>query len=404
MDSSQRLAVTMPSDSGGSTGPDRAAAEIDRYESVTAPDGAGPAAAFCNPFRGGSPEVLLLSRRSGNITQLMHLSPRDGGRRPWICQVVMDLPAMPAELVTTSYQGTVQAYWTGRHGRLWRSLLTPDGFSTPVALRWALDTQALQTTYFLPQNGGPAEPVLYGITPGRTHSGVRLWIRTLHGHTGHFDLPDLAPGNRLQLSMTGRTSWVIDTAQNGFLRRWDGHVDGSVNEAVTYAMAGVQAMFVFGTCDPVRLQFPQPMFVANDGLAYLWNPRMGPLPCTTARMRVAQAVAARGVGGDSVVYLSGLDGRLSVARQFSWEDLDPHWGGSRVITRDLGQRSYRLASIDHPVQPAAVFAVGLDDVTRFMPRASTRQKSPSVFWAPWDRAETPLSEVDFAGHGPSAAA
>ncbi|MGH3803025.1 MAG: hypothetical protein ACRDTD_23420 [Pseudonocardiaceae bacterium] len=71
-----------------------------------------------------------MTRPAKSGGQLVHLYSPDGSH--WTTQVVATSTVTPSNLVTASYRGSVHAYWTEVRGRVWHSLLTPDGFSAPI--------------------------------------------------------------------------------------------------------------------------------------------------------------------------------------------------------------------------------------------------------------------------------
>lgn len=342
-----------------------------------------PAAAFRNPFRGGRPEIVFFQdgeeAGSGQILRLGADAPVAG---EWRHQVVSDQVGPPTAFVTTMYQGLVQAYWSDKTGLLWRSLLTSAGFSSPMVLRWASPIDVLRSTYFLPPDGRAAEPVLYGVARDADGGQPHLWIRTLHEPPASFALPDaLKEGADFNLSMTGRRSWVIDAAQDGYLRRWDGRMDGGMHDLLTYTMAGLEVEQVFGGCGRAELYFPQPQFLARDGLAYLWNPRTGAVPCTTAGRLIVRAMSVGTVHGDSLVYLVSRDGRLSVTRQVAPDGMDPRWLGSRVISREMAPDAQRLVPLTHPDEQPAVFVLDERGLSLLTPSGGLAEM-------PWDLSTT----------------
>lgn len=348
---------------------DRATARREILSSAIYTAGQGrvlPAAAFRNPFRDGLPEIMV-ARPKEDGSHLVRLSAQAHGQE-WAQQIVMHSPTALTHVVTTTYRGSVRAYWVDCSGLVWRSLLTPGGFSAPAVLFSVCGTDMLRATYYVPNDGSPAEPVLYGVTQGRGTAEARLWIRTLREKPAYFTLPELlTDGNEFSLSMTGRRSWVVDAARGGYLRRWDGQVGGEVYGPLTYSMAGVEVARVFGTCGNPRLYFPQPLFVAGNGLAYLWNSRTGPLPCAASGLAVVHAETTKSIHGDGLVYLGSRDGRLLVARVAIWEGLGPHWSNYRIVSRKLAPATHQLVPTTYPFEPPALFAVGIEQLTLFTP-------------------------------------
>ncbi|MFI5987708.1 hypothetical protein ACIBEA_43495 [Streptomyces sp. NPDC051555] len=341
-----------------------------------------------------------MTRTAQSGEQLVHLYSPDGSH--WNTQIVATAPLTPVNLVTTSYRGSVHAYWTELRGRVWRSLLTPDGFSPPTELRWAADTRVLQSTYYMHPGTSAPEPVLYGLSTDRHSAGTGLWVRTLHGRPdryilpGHYALTEHDRATGIKLSMTGRRSWVLDTTHNGFLRRWDGTAGCAVSGGLTYIMAQVPASRVIGTCSPAHLHCPTPLFL-SDGRLYLWHPQLGPVPCTTISDRVTDAAAVERTDGQSLVFLSNADGRLSVTRQLSVQPLDPKWGYSRIIARDLPAAGRQLVALTHPNQVPALFTVGTDEISLFVPSAILPGRPYSEVRTSWTRKVVPAGALVASG-------
>lgn len=352
-------------------------------DTATSRGGAFPAAAFRNPFRQWLPEIVFFHPDHDAGGRIVRLMPDATMREGWGYQVVSEQAHAPTAFVTTTHRGCVQAFWTDRGGLVRHSLLTAEGFSAPVILGWASRTDRIRATYYLPTGTGSAEPVLYGTRRvGRAES--QLWIRTQHDPPAFFSLPaPLRRGADFVLSMTGHRSWVIDAAEGGYLRRWDGRVGDGVHGLLTYTMAGLTAEHVFGGCGDPQLYFPQPQFIAQDGLAYLWHPQTGAVPCTTAGPRIVRAMSVGTPSGDSLVYLASHDGRLSVTRQVATAAYDPHWGGCRVISREIVPHTEQLVPLTHPNGPPAVFTLGSDAVTLYTPGGSPPSGSSMAF-VPWE--------------------
>ncbi|MEV6576456.1 hypothetical protein [Streptomyces sp. NPDC051577] len=342
-----------------------------------------PGAAFRNPFHSGLPE-LLIARSAKSGGQLVHLYSLDGSH--WATQVLSTSPAQLSNLVVTSYRGSVQAYWTDVPGRMWRSLLTPAGFSPPVELRWAMGTAVLQCTYYLRPGGRTPEPVLYGLHPGHDSTGTGMWVRTMRGRPDKYTLPDRynltsrGHATGLRLSMTGHRSWVLDTTHNGYLRRWDGTAGHAVSGGLTYAMTQISASRVIGTCSPAHLNCPTPLFLSSDGLLYLWHPQRGPIPCTTVSQGLTDAAAVERSNGQCLVFLTNADGRLSVTRQLSVQPLDPRWGYSEVIARNIPVASGQLAAATHPTEPPALFTIGANEISLFAPELALPLTNARTRW------------------------
>lgn len=339
-------------------------------------------AAFCNPFRGGLSEIVL-ARQQGTFAEVVHFF-REPYRRSWARQIVVESPTSVAYIVITAHQGgAVQAYWADQAGFLWRSWLTPHGFSAPTALAWAEDTRVLKCTYYVPDRGGVAESVLYGITRDRGPASSR-WIRRLHAPLPYSDLPGLLhEGHEFKFSMTGNQAWAVDAVYGGYLRRWDGQAGGKINGALTYAMAGVEAQRVFGTSGRPQPHFPQPLFVARDGLAYLWNSRTGPLPCAAVRREVMHADTGRPPYDGALVYLSSADGRVSVIRKTACNPRDPRWSPWHVIVSEFDTSARRLVPVAHPEAPPALFIVSAEDLTLFTPERSSLVGTAAPHTGPW---------------------
>ncbi|MGY9067000.1 hypothetical protein [Streptomyces sp. CAS3] len=213
-------------------------------------------------------------------------------------------------------------------------------------------------TYYVPHGTGPAEPVLYGVTS--TH----LWIRVLHDSPRYFLLPQSMSDDRdFVLSMTGRRSWVIDTARDGYLTRWAGHFDASLEGPVVYRAAGLDAIRVVGTCAPVLSDFPQPLFTASDGLVHLWNTHQGPIPCVTAGQDVMAAQAGARLYDGCLVYTASQNGHIMATRQVAVDGYDTRWGGSRVISRSFRPHLDNLVPMLHPASPPALFTISDTELT-----------------------------------------
>ncbi|MGM9470172.1 hypothetical protein [Streptomyces murinus] len=291
-------------------------------------------------------------------------------------------------LVTTSYRESVRAYWCDHTGTVWESRLKPYGFTPPAVMDWPRETKTLRATYYLPDDNSPAEPVLYGVTS--TH----LWVRTLHSAPQCFPLPGWTSDDAdFVLSMTGRHSWVVDTVHDGFLRRWNGHTETAFEGPVVYRMVGVDAVRVFGTCASPHLCFPQPLFMASDGLVYLWNSRQGPISCVTAGESVVHAHAGARLRNDCLVYTANQDGHIVATRQVATGGNDPRWGGFRVISRTFQPYNENLVPLLQPASPPALFTVSDTELTLLSPPSTAYTAATTLGAAAWIAEKTPLASA-----------
>lgn len=348
------------------------------------------AAAFLNPYRNGQCELVLglPDAESNGIGTQIHRLMRGAPNNEWCHQAVVRTQTDLTHLLTASYRESVRAYWCDQSGTVWESRLTPSGFAAPTAFEWSKGTKMLRVTYYVPGGAAPAEPVLYGVT--RSH----LWIKTIHDACQRVSLPaSMSSDVKLTLSMTGQRSWVIDTVQGGYLRRWNSRAGANFEGPVVYRMAGVDAVRVFGTCTPPHIRLPQPLFVASDGLVYLWNSRKGPVHCTTAGEDVLYAQAGTCLASDSLVYTANRHGNIVVTRQMATDGDDPRWGDHRVISRTFRPHAESLVPLLEPHSVPALFIISDSELTLLSASTDIGTAPAALESMEWVSEKTALNRI-----------
>ncbi|MET9325028.1 hypothetical protein ABZX75_33555 [Streptomyces sp. NPDC003038] len=343
------------------------------------------ASAFRNPYRGWLAELLLFVPQNDSGGSIVHLAPEMSDAEASAWPIVAEWTSTPKAIVSTMYKGLVQVYWADHEGLVWRTLLMPEGFTAAEKLSWAGRTNMLKAAYYLPPGARSAEPVVYGAARRGGSRATELWIHTAESPPAVFALPaPLCWANDFHVSMTGPDSWVVDLGEGGLLQRWEGRTGGKLVRLLAYTMTGIKAECVFGVCGRPETRFPAPQFLAQDGIAYLWSPSRGPIPCTAAGRGIIQAFSVVTSAEESLVYLVSQEGRLTVTRQLMCGGHDPLWGSSTVLLPHSDSAAYSMVVLTHPSEHPAVFAIDQGSVTLWTP--VSREYGIGRTLSPWTSA------------------
>ncbi|MFF3688025.1 hypothetical protein [Streptomyces sp. NPDC002187] len=317
--------------------------------------GPAPVAAFCNPFKDGTPEAFVLTEDEDGWGYVRYLSQDPPVTGRWFLRELPGRPSTATAVVVTVQGLTVSAHWTDVSGNLWWAPLTPGGFGDPVQYGLGKGIVRLAVTYHR-SGRNPCTPVVYGTAVQAGSRVPRLWLSTPAHPMTYYRMPEGFGGRAaFTLSMAGPDVWVVDGVLDGRLMRWRGQQGTSALQGpLEYGGDCVPARSVVGTYGQVDPLMPRPLFIGRDGVLYAWAGRRGAIE-PAGRSPVREARVAGQPYGKTLVYMTGRDGALGAMRAGTWDDAVPVPGSVEQIS--AVPRMDAVYPALHPDDRPTVFAM-----------------------------------------------